>query len=535
MSARHDVAKRELTRAAACVAAFGRGPVLILCLIWAIGHAANSLADQPLPPGVESDLLPQLDEPMPRESLGDVPDPPSREDHPPPVAEEPEPASPSQEPTNPLETSPEPAQKTQQPPVVIGGQYRVMFNAANFGFHPAIISDTQKSQTFFNQRFRTWLTVIPNENVEGYLQVQMGHNMWGEQFEFVKANVAPLFPVGDRVGIALRRGYLTYRNDSLGELRLGVQDWQDGFGQTLASSDWDFNVGGLRWQRDLPALADARMRLGWFALSEGDVQLADDAVLVALDVEWRPSEDRWLGAAAYYLPDHGGYSYPTAAPYASAWDVWLGVYGGRCIGPIPLNAFFLYNPGQRRELGGLPTYTHHGFATKLETGPLPIGPGTWSVQLLYATGKGRAGQTHSNEFRTIAQSTRDDFGAEGYWSYLVITSPHGPSDVNDLGVSLQNRGLGLFTVQTKYDYPILQRLRGAIAVGWLRSATPNPTSNAASLGTELANIFTYDFGGGLKADFGASVLFTGDFYKASPWGPRPDTLYEAFGRVQLEF
>lgn len=205
------------------------------------------------------------------------------------------------------------------------------------------------------------------------------------------------------------------------------------------------------------------------------------------------------------------------------------------MGPVPVNAFFLYNPGQRKELGGLPTYNHHGFATKLETGPLPVGPGTWSVQLLYATGNARPGQTHSNEFRTIAQSTRDNFGAQGYWSYLVITSPHGPSDVNDLGVSLQNRGLGLFTVQTKYEYPILERLRGAIAVGWLRAATRRPASNATDMGTELANIFTYDFGGGLKADFGASVLFTGDFYQASPLGPPPDTLYEAFARVQLEF
>ena len=117
----------------------------------------------------------------------------------------------------------------------------------------------------------------------------------------------------------------------------------------------------------------------------------------------------------------------------------------------------------------------------------------------------------------------------------MITSPHGPSDVNDLGVSLQNRGLGLFTVQTKYDYPILERLSGTIAVGWLRSATVNPTSNATDLGTELANIFTYDFGGGLKADFGASVLFTGDFYRPAPLAPHPDTLWEAFTRLQLEF
>ncbi len=55
-----------------------------------------------------------------------------------------------------------------------------------------------------------------------------------------------------------------------------------------------------------------------------------------------------------------------------------------------------------------------------------------------------------------------------------------------------------------------------------------PSLNGACIrmGTELANVFTFDFGGGLIADFGASVLFTGDFYKTSPAAPRPDNLYE---------
>lgn len=100
---------------------------------------------------------------------------------------------------------------------------------------------------------------------------------------------------------------------------------------------------------------------------------------------------------------------------------------------------------------------------------------------------------------------------------------------------MQNRGCGLFAVQTKYDYPISRRLSGTIAVGWLRSDTPNPANGSTNMGIELGDNFTLDFGGGLKADLGAAVLFTGDFYKPSAIAPRPDTLYEAFARVQLEF
>jgi hypothetical protein len=48
-------------------------------------------------------------------------------------------------------------------------------------------------------------------------------------------------------------------------------------------------------------------------------------------------------------------------------------------------------------------------------------------------------------------------------------------------------------------------------------------------------MFTYNFGGGLTLDIGAAVLFTGDFYRASPGAASPDNLYEGFTRLQLEF
>ena len=322
----------------------------------------------------------------------------------------------------------------------------------------------------------------------------------------------------------MRRGWLGYQTDGLGRLRAGVQGWQDPFGQTLASSERHFEMGGLSWARTFPAFGNMNMLLGVFSLFEGDVKRADDAMLLTLDLDWQISERHSLGLAAYYLPDNGEYSYPTAPAYDSAWDAWFGVRGSTELAYVPLNAFAIYNPGQRKELGGAPTFTHEGVALKLEAGPVPIGYGKLSFQTLYST-----------NFRTVAQSERDNFGAQGYWSYLVLTSPSGPSDVNDLGVSLQNRGLGLFTAQAKYDYSIFERLTGTFSAGWLRSATTNPTSGATDMGTELANIFTFDFGGGLKLDFGAAVLFTGDFYKTSPAAPRPDDLWEAFARLQLEF
>lgn len=60
--------------------------------------------------------------------------------------------------------------------VEIGGQYRVMGNSSNFPWHAASITDDQDSQSFANQRFRTWLTVHASEDIFGYLQMEVGHN-----------------------------------------------------------------------------------------------------------------------------------------------------------------------------------------------------------------------------------------------------------------------------------------------------------------------------------------------------------------------
>jgi hypothetical protein len=125
------------------------------------------------------------------------------------------------------------------------------------------------------------------------------------------------------------------------------------------------------------------------------------------------------------------------------------------------------------------------------------------------------GSTAGGGFRTVAQSARDNFGAEGYWSYLMIVTPQGYTDVNDMGVSLQNRGCGLVTLQTKYEYPIFERLSGTLAAGWLRSERPNPANGSTEMG--------------------AAVLFAGDFYKASAVAETPDAVYQVFTRVQLEF
>jgi hypothetical protein len=426
-----------------------------------------------------------------------------------------------------------------------GGQYRIEPDASNFDFHPLFITNMQHTQEFVSQRMRLWATVNPDEHIEGYIQVQIGGILWGQNVDFPKTFAGPKFPFmdDDRVGIMLRRGWIAYQDDCWGKWRAGFLDWHDSFGDTLASSDYEFDIGGVDWTKVFKECNNLRVVLAALYLSDLPLITTEDvplgthtAWLLTADVDQPIGEKSSVGGSVYFLPDRGDYSYPTFFPYKSAWDLWLGLRGKTVVfDTLPLNGFVLLNTGERDDDFGNTVFRHTGFAGKFEVGPVPLGPGKLSTQLLYASGSDHPGVGTTSEFRTVAQSFRDNFGAEGYWSYLQLTSPNGPSDVQDLGISLQNRGFGLLTAQVKYEYPICGKLSGTSAVGYLRSAAHNSANGSQDMGTELTQMFTYNFGHGLTLDLGAAVLFTGDFYKESPTSPSPNDLWEAFGRLQLEF
>lgn len=458
--------------------------------------------------------------------------------------------------------------------IKFGGQYRVMMNSSRFGWHPATISDNEETRSFANQRFRTWLNINPNKDVSGYLQIEMGHIMFGENFEWTKVYAGPGVTLpGDKVGVELRRGFLEYKARDLGTFKIGIQDWSDSFGDTLASSDWDFNVGGISFYRDFKP---AQLRAGWYKLWEGAVSRSnDDTNLITLDVKVPVNNNSKASFGVYYLSDgkrtpswtgskwsfdNGGYSYPNIdsaggytgnypsnsdgqIAYNSSHDLWLGGRFDTKLNDWDLNFFTLYNTGKMRGvlrpdpagvLTPLPAWSHAGWAFK--------GEGVWNIkkdtrlgiQVLSSTG-GVQGKSSSNEFRTIAQSERDNFGSQGYWSYLGLSSPNGPSDVMDLGIGLQNRGLGLLTAQLKYETPLWKKISGYFAAGILNAQKPRIPNGSKNMGTELLGQLNFDLSGGLQLQLGTAYFLTGNFYKPAIASPKPDNLVEFFARTQLEF
>jgi hypothetical protein len=428
-----------------------------------------------------------------------------------------------------------------------GGQYRILPNSSNFNFQPLFIDHDQEKQTFVSQRMRVWATVNANDHVEGYIQMQIGGILWGNNVDFPKSFVGPKFgrvpPDDDRVGILLRRGWVAYSDEDWGKVRVGFLDWHDSFSDTMASSDYEFNIGGIDWTKTFKDFHDLKITSGFFLLSDlallttrEDRLGAHTALLYTLDVDQPLAEHTSVGASVYWIADQGDYSYSTFDPYRSSYDYWVGARGKtKLMDVLPLNAFALLNQGDRTNLSGQTVFKHTGAAGKFEMGPLELFWGKLSAQALYSSGSNHPGVGETSEFRTLAQTYRDNFGAQGYWSYLHLTTPNFPSDVNDLGVSLQNRGLGLCTVQAKYEYPIFHKLSGTTAAGYFASSCRNPQSNSRDMGTEIAQMLTYNFGAGLTLDGGVAYLFTGDFYKPTPFAPTPEHLYEIFARLQLVF
>jgi hypothetical protein len=166
---------------------------------------------------------------------------------------------------------------------------------------------------------------------------------------------------------------------------------------------------------------------------------------------------------------------------------------------------------------------------------VPVGRAKLDVQAVVSTGDDGSSSSESDEFFTVAQTFGDGAGAASYWSYMVVTSPHGPSDVNDLGVSLQNMGLGLTTIQGQLSFPIDDDISGRVAAGWLKATQDNPVNEESNMGTEIVGEITVALGGGLALDLGAAGFFAGDFYRGSSESESPADLWEAFARFQLEF
>ena len=439
--------------------------------------------------------------------------------------------------------------------VAVGGQYRLLGSGANVSTGDAPIHREQDRVSFASQRYRNWVNIHDRRDCRygAYAQVEIGYTPLGTGVEFPKTFVSG----GEGVGIELRRGFLWYKPTPDSLVRAGILAWEDRFGERptfgdplwsvdrydtsqapLANSVWDFNVGGITLDG---TIRDSwHYALGALVLQRGNASLAGEGgtLLMTADLDRSIGTSIW-GGSVYYLRDRGGYSYgdfggpmrfPPTGVIAESPDLWIGARGHIEHRRASTALFAIVNRGEIPAYG----WTHAGWAAKVAT-TLDAGPGTVRLRALFSSGDGGADPTHSGEFRTVAQSVRDNRGAQSYWSLLGLTSPRGPSDGTALGIGLQNEGLGLLTVQAGYERPLNAHWTATVAAGWLRADQAHPVSGSPDIGTEFLAEARWQMATPMALDVGVSVLATGDFFKSHPAAAAPATLYELYGRWQLEF
>lgn len=404
----------------------------------------------------------------------------------------------------------------------VGLQYRVMYNFSNIPLSGVTTATDTEDYDFFRQRMRFNIDVQPIDNVGGFLQLEY-RGGWGG------SSPANSDPRG--VGLTLnafnrleargvRYGYIYYTPNDKTYLAAGIIPVSDQTGDTLFSADWDFNVGGITFKS---VYGDLDYRLAYLRLIDGvassdrDV-VGEDSNLFIADVNLPVGKTAKVGGHIYYLHASEDVAIEAGLP-GKVSQGWYTLSGSVDIESINLNGFVSVNSG---DYG---TTDNTGWALKAEA-IIPLGSPTLKLLAVYSTGD-EEGAEADDQFRTI----QGIFGTEGYWAYTHLFTANGPSDVNDLGVGLDNGGRGLTSIQAKIEAPLIDKLTGELSGGWFQASEENAAGND-DMGTEVSAMGTYEMAKNLNLQLGLALAFLGDYYKSG--GQDPDDLYELFARFQLQ-
>ncbi|MEK9149889.1 MAG: hypothetical protein AAB267_07580, partial [Candidatus Desantisbacteria bacterium] len=239
-----------------------------------------------------------------------------------------------------------------------GGQYRINYYNADRG------DDTKENQAAARLRFRPHVNTTFNENVSAHLQLEIGH---------ISSNEGTL-----QSSVETRHAYLQFKPDACPvecTVKAGIIPWSDSFGDTLASSDWDFNPLGIGGAADV---GGGKLRIGTYKTSEWSEEPAkgkeDDIDLLTLDYDKELAKNVSVGVSYYNQTDQGAGT--------ETKKTWIGVRGCSDIGNVKVNGFYLTSKGDYASASAVDT---SGNVIKLE-GKVPIANTNLSVMVVSASG-----------------------------------------------------------------------------------------------------------------------------------------------------
>lgn len=361
----------------------------------------------------------------------------------------------------------------------------------------------------------TWDAKI-DEDVKMHMQLNIGH---------IESNTSNArYEQGGAPAVAIRHGYLNFKLPEVGgNIVAGLVPISDKFGDTLFSSDWDFNPLAVAW---LGKIGATDVRIGTGKLSEGTPADTDDVDAYVLDVDVLAGAGT-IGASVYQV---------TALSYSNTNGVaqtYAGVRGSQDFGVAKVNAFVLYNTGKTKGTGGTADIDNSGYAIKLE-GIMPAGPAKVGVMFLTASGDKDGKDSFITPMSLIKHT--------GYWGYTGKLNIQGPTDtgidapVNIDGASYSSgsgMGLGIMTLQAKADFPITEKLSGYAAVGIFQHQDA-PTTNKKDIGTDIYAQGKYNLGKNLNLEAGLDYAMLLK-ENAATGNMKDNNVTLAFARLQLEY
>jgi hypothetical protein len=322
-------------------------------------------------------------------------------------------------------------------------------------------------------RFRPTVDFNFDNGVKAHIQLNIGH---------INSNIANArytldgSSTGDPV-VSLRHGYISapipqFENWTA---MAGLIPMSDRFGDTLFSSDWDWNPLAYAL---MGKVGDMSLRIAHANLDEGaeSSHPADD-----LD-QWIADLDTGmgLGVSFYALNANTGSGAVTTATQGAAKtrEYYAGIRYAGNLEVLDFNAFAVYNWG-RREFGVVGTNPterkNSGVALKAEA-KVNAGAAKVGVMALYASGD-KDYQDPTKDDASSFITPMSIAGTTGYWGYTGKLNVQGPTDtgVDTSFVNIdgggyatadQNIGNGLSTVQVNVTFPIMPKLEGYAAAGW---------------------------------------------------------------------
>lgn len=402
------------------------------------------------------------------------------------------------------------------PEVSFGGQYRI-------NSYTLMDKDGAGNIAASRLRIRQNIDLKFSEEFSTHIQFNIGHITEGIGNH--TSNTSGSDNLGNAVNtrgvtVGLRHAVLKYKFSDAAILVAGLVPVSDKFGDTLFSSDWDFNPLAYAL---LGNTGSIDYRVAWFKVAENGEVDETPAAKTMNDIDG-------------YLLDLGGdlgvakvgvmgllIQTPNAAVDGYEGNSWVGLRGDGSTSGLGWHLSLVNSSVKKTPIGTTDDASGIQLLAKVDGKAGRLG---WGVLVLNSSGdKGNEG--------FISPQTL--YGGQGYWGKTGILNIQGPTDTGMDANMLRtdNGGLGLMTIQANVSSPLTDNLGGYLGAGWYQANQDN-AAGSKDIGSDIYAQLKYSFPNSpLALQAGVDVASLG---KAAPnSGGKTRTATAFFSRLQAEF